>query len=250
MSDGYVFAGSRANQDAGSGKVETTTQEAAAVKDTATDAAKDVAHVAKDEAASVAHETKMQLQDLYAQSRREFGDQAAKQQRRAADGLRSMGDELASMARNAEGNGMAADLVQRASDRISGAATWLSDRDPEGVLYEVKSFARRKPGVFIFGAAVAGVLVGRLTRALAAGAKDSSGSDMQAQRRSSMPAGGSMSTPPPPVSSGTVGSPMGSPTSAGATDPTPGFTAPATRRSAAGGTSERQEGFDERPNTL
>jgi hypothetical protein len=36
----------------------------------------------------------------------------------------------------------------------------------------VKRFARRKPGVFILAAAVTGVVVGRLTRALASNASD------------------------------------------------------------------------------
>jgi len=152
-------------------------REAAEVKDVAVDAAKDVAATAKDEAASVARETKVQLQDLYDRSRQELSGQAAQQQRRLASGLQSVGDDLASMARSAETGGVAADLVQRASQRLSGAGTWLDERDPQAVMREVKSFARRRPGVFILGAVVAGVVVGRLTRALAAGAKDAGQND-------------------------------------------------------------------------
>jgi hypothetical protein len=142
------------------------------VTDTATDAAKDVAQVAKDEGASVVREAKVQLQDLYVQARDEVGDQAAKQQDRLAQGLRSFSDELRSMARNGDGSTMAADLVRSTSDRAAAAATWIGDRDPAGVLDEVKRFARRRPGMFITVAAVAGVLVGRLTRALAQGAAE------------------------------------------------------------------------------
>ena len=101
MSVGYGPTGT-GGADAGAGKTETVKDEASAVTGTATDAAKDVAHTAKDEAASVAGEAKSQLKDLYAQSRTEFSDQAAQQQERVASGLKAAGEELGSMARNAE----------------------------------------------------------------------------------------------------------------------------------------------------
>ena len=69
--------------------------------------------------------------------------------------------------RNAENPGVATDLLRQGSQRLSSAGTWLSDRDPSSVLAEVKSFARRKPGTFIIGAAILGIVAGRLTRALA-----------------------------------------------------------------------------------
>lgn len=190
-------------QTAGSGEshtLDTAKQEAADMKDTATSAAKDVAGTAKDEAASVAQETKAQVTDLYHQARHEFTDQASKQQERIATGLSALGDELGSMARNSEGSGVAGDLVQKVSERVSGAASWLSSRDPSAVLTDVKAFARRRPGAFIGGALVAGVLVGRLTRALATNAKEQSEADAWAPA-SGTPALPSNVTvvPPPPV---------------------------------------------------
>ena len=76
------------------------------------------------------------------------------------------------MTANAENPGLAADLLRQASGRLSSAASWLGDRDPASLLNEVKSFARRSPGTFIIGAAILGVVVGRLTRALAANVSD------------------------------------------------------------------------------
>ncbi|EZP27856.1 hypothetical protein [Microbacterium oleivorans] len=153
--------------EADSGTTETVKQEASAVTGTATDAAKDVAHTAKDEAASVATEAKTQLKDLYSQSRSELSGQAAQQQERVASGLKSVGEELGSMARNSEGGGVATDLVQQLSARLADAATWLGDRDPAALLDEVKRFARRRPVAFIAGAAVVGIVAGRLVRAMA-----------------------------------------------------------------------------------
>ncbi|MFL0565273.1 hypothetical protein ACH0CG_05920 [Microbacterium sp. 179-I 1D1 NHS] len=150
-----------------SGAAETAKQEAAAVTGTAVDAAKDVAHTAKDEAASVASEAKTQLKDLYSQGRTELSGQAAQQQERLAGGLKAAGDELGAMARNSDGSGIATDLVQQVSTRLTDVASWLGERDPAALLDEVKRFARRRPLAFIAGAAVVGVVAGRLVRAMA-----------------------------------------------------------------------------------
>lgn len=158
--------------DTGSGKTEAAKQEASAVKDTAAGAAKDVAHTAKDEAASVAAEAKSQLKDLYSQTSTELSGQASQQQERLATGLKAVGDELGAMARNSDGGGIATDLVQQVSTRLADAATWLGDRDPAALLDEVKKFARRRPVVFIAGAAIAGIVAGRLVRAMAANQHD------------------------------------------------------------------------------
>lgn len=155
-----------------SGTVDTAKREAADLKDTAKTQAKDVLGTAKDEASTVISEAKVQAKDLYAQTQRELKDQAGTQQQRIAVGLRSVSDELGSMAANSDGSGVASDLVQQASSRLSAASTWLADRDPSAVLTEIKRYARRKPGTFILVAAVAGAVVGRLTRALAANASD------------------------------------------------------------------------------
>ncbi len=175
MSDNYETSspsGSGVNAPGSSGKVDAVKQEATDLKDTAASQAKDVLGTAKDEAATVVGEAKTQAKDLYAQTQRELSEQANTQQQRLAGGLRSVSDELGSMASNSEGSGVASDLVQQVSGRLSAAATWLGDRDPGSVLTEVKRYARRKPGTFILAAAIGGIVVGRLTRALAANASD------------------------------------------------------------------------------
>jgi len=166
-------AGSAGPHDT-SGKVDAARHEAADLKDTATTEAKNLLDTAKDEASSVVAETKVQARDLYERSQREVKEQAHAQQQRIAAGLRSVGDDLGTMAANSDDNGVASDLVHQVSTRLSRAATWLGDRDPSDVLDEVKRFARRRPGTFILGAAIAGIVVGRLTRALASNASDAS----------------------------------------------------------------------------
>ncbi len=175
MSDSFETtspSGSDVPPQSPSGKADAAKHEAADLKDAATGQAKDVLGTAKEEAASVVTEAKTQAKDLFAQTQRELTEQAHTQQQRLAGGLRSVSDELDTMAANSDGTGIAGDLVQQVSGRLSAAAAWLGDRDPGSVLTEVKRFARRKPGTFILAAAVAGIVVGRLTRALAANASD------------------------------------------------------------------------------
>lgn len=190
MSDGNTAFGapapdasSGASSNGASGAVDTAKeavgtakQEASNVAGTTKEGAAEVASTAKDEAAGVAHEAKTQVTDLYHEARGQLSSQASQQQERLASGLRSFGDELGTMSQNSETTGIAADLVQQASTRLSAAGDWLADRDPASLLDEVKAFARRRPVVFIAAAAVAGIVVGRLTRALASGGASDSGS--------------------------------------------------------------------------
>jgi hypothetical protein len=187
-----------ASDDDQQGKVDTAKQEAANLKDTATEQAGNVAGTAKDEAKNVAHEAKSQAKDLYAQTQSELKEQAGAQQQRVASGLRSLGDELGSMASGSEQQGLASDLVRQVADRAGSAASWLDARDPGSLLNEVKSYARRKPGTFIAAAAIAGVVAGRLTRALAGNAADEKVAEASAPATPSTAT--STTTPAPAVS--------------------------------------------------
>jgi len=147
---------------------DTAKAEAGNVAETAKYEAGSVVDTAKGEAKSVANEAKSQARTLYAQTKNELSDQAGAQQQKAAAGLRSISDELRSLAsgETPQNRGIASDLVREASTRISGVASWLGDRDPAELLDDVKAYARRKPGLFIGAAALAGIVAGRLARAL------------------------------------------------------------------------------------
>lgn len=157
------------------GGMETAKQEAANVAGTAKDEAVHVARTAGHEAKQVGREARSQFSHLYDQTRVELSDQAAHRQTQLAQGLRSASDELHGMASSTSDGGVATDVVRQAAQRLSGAASWLDARDPGAVLNEVKRYARRRPMVFLGVAALAGVVVGRLTRSLAAGEPESDG---------------------------------------------------------------------------
>ena len=151
---------------------ENTTREG--LGDRAAQAGSHMADVTKSQAGRVASEAGQQAKSLMGQARAELTDQAGQQQERAAKGLRTMSEQLTSMGDQADA-GMAADLVREAAQRTGSLADWLQAREPGSLLQELKSFARRRPGMFITIAAVAGVAIGRVTRAAVTNAKEPSG---------------------------------------------------------------------------
>jgi hypothetical protein len=156
----------------GTSRKEAVKEEAGDVARTAAESAQSVAETAKTEAANVASEVKTNARDLLYQARSDLTHQAGAQQQKVATGLRSVSDELHAMALASEQPGVASDLVRQAAERSQAVASWLDGRDPGSLLNEVKSFARQRPGTFLLLAAGAGVLAGRLTRSLSAGAPE------------------------------------------------------------------------------
>lgn len=131
-------------------------------------AAADVAQTATEKAKDVAQETKKQARDLMGEARNQVGEQVGGQHRNLVDNLHSLAGELGTMAERSDGGGMATDLVSQAGDRVHSVAEWLGQREPGDLLQELRTFARQRPGTFLLGAAVAGVLAGRLTRGVVA----------------------------------------------------------------------------------
>jgi len=151
---------------------DTAAQEAVNVKDAAVQAGQQVAGVAADEAKNVVAETATQAKDLFRQATTELSDQAGQQQQKLAGLLHSYAKELGSMGSASHEGGPLTDLAHQASRKGGEIAHWLENKEPSDVLEELRSFARRRPVAFLVGAALAGVVAGRLTRGLAADAKD------------------------------------------------------------------------------
>ena len=140
--------------------------EAASVGQHAREAGGQVAQTATDQARQVAAETGRQARDLLGEAQGQALDQASTQQQKAAQQLHSVADEVGQMAANSGQSGVASEFARQAADRMHGAASWLEQREPGDLLEEVRKFARRRPGAFLIGAAVAGLAAGRLTRGL------------------------------------------------------------------------------------
>ncbi len=138
-------------------------------------AAGDVAQTAADKAKDVVGEAKSQAGNMVSGAQDQLREQAAAQHRRVVSNLHSLADELNAMAQGNEQSGPATQLVSEAGSRAKTAASWMDERDPEQLLDEVRSFARRRPGAFIVGALVAGVAAGRLTRGVVDVHRDDAG---------------------------------------------------------------------------
>ena len=159
--------------------------EARNVGQTAAQAGSQVASTAADQAKEVAHETKQQAQNLVHQGRQQLRQQTVAQQQKAAQGLQGLAEQLRGMAQgNAPAPGPARDLLEQATSYVEQFANRLQNREPADLLDDVRAFARRRPGSFLLGAALAGVLAGRLTSGVKAAHTDSSSGTSGQQYRS------------------------------------------------------------------
>ncbi|WP_050054000.1 hypothetical protein [Pseudarthrobacter siccitolerans] len=149
-------------------KKDAAKEETSKIAGEAAGVARNVAQTARLEAGNVATEAKSSAQDLLQQAKRGVSSQAGEQQRKAADGIRSLSSQLHAMADSPEQQGMASDLVREVAGRASSVASWVEGTEPSAMLADVQSFARRKPGTFLLLAAGAGILAGRVARGLKA----------------------------------------------------------------------------------
>jgi gas vesicle protein len=166
-----------------------------------------VADVAKEETKNVAGETANQARELWHQTRSQLKDQTGQQQQRVASGLRSLGDELSSMAQTSEQQGMASDLANRGADQVRRVAEYLEGRDPGSLLEEVKRFARRRPGTFLALAAGLGVVGGRLSRSMVDEQREQQGADSSRYPVTDYPVTNYPATDYPVAGTATVGGP-------------------------------------------
>jgi len=160
-----------------SSTAETAKSEAGNLAQTSKQGVGQVAGTAKEQGQEVLSEAASQAKNLIGETRSKVTGQASEQQQRAASNLRLLSDELRSMAEISGSSGTGAHLVRQASEQVQQVAGWLESRDPSGVLEEARNFARRKPGTFLAGAAVAGLLAGRATRTGVELKRESSSSD-------------------------------------------------------------------------
>lgn len=203
------------------------TDKAKEAASTAADQGKQVAGTAKEEVQNVAGTAKEQARnvvgDTVKQVQSQVGSQATSQRDKLSETLRTFGDDLEKMVQGeGSGSGIAADIAREVSDRVRSISSQIENREPADLLDDVRSFARRKPGVFLLGALVAGVAAGRVFRATADGAAaaslaDSSGTGTTGTASGSAPLSGYPAAPATPASTSSFAT-TGSDPYAGGTD--------------------------------
>ncbi|MEW1910041.1 hypothetical protein AB0442_16550 [Kitasatospora sp. NPDC085895] len=137
--------------------------------------ASQVAGTAKDQAGKVAGEAQEQARQLVGGLREEIVGQVRSQSERLARGVRGAADDLERMGGQGDGDSTAAMVVQRLAGAGHGIADRLERQGPRGLWDEVENFARRRPGMFLAGAALAGFAVSRIGKGTAAANGDAAG---------------------------------------------------------------------------
>jgi len=181
---GKEVAGTAAQQ--GKEVAGTAAQQGKEVASTAVAGAQQVAGEAKREIADVARTATEEIRGLVGQVSGELRGQASTQTDRLAEGLRTLSGQL-----QAAGSGKPLeagpiqDLARQAGSTFDQLSSRLSSGGVDGVVQDVSSFARRKPGLFLAGAATVGFFAGRMLRgAQAASQSGSSGPSTVGTQRS------------------------------------------------------------------
>lgn len=179
MSTNYGSGKSSGQSTSGQSTKDVARDQAGGVASSAGDKAGQVAETSKQQAAEVAGEAKAQARNLLGEARTQVTEQVDSQRDKLVDLIRSFGDELEQMVSGGGGtqSGLATDLARQASERVRGVASALDGREPADLLQEVRSFATRRPGTFLLGTLLAGVVAGRATRGAKAAHSDSTDSN-------------------------------------------------------------------------
>lgn len=138
--------------------------QAQAVAGTAKEQAAAVAGTAQEQAQNVLAEARDQAGDLFEDLRRQLAEQSDTVRDRLSQFLSGVGTELGDMAGAGGGSGYATQVVRQVGDRATAWGSQLNDQGSGDLLQQTRTFARNKPGTFILGAVVVGVLAGRLSR--------------------------------------------------------------------------------------
>lgn len=141
-------------------------QQAKQVGDTAGEQASEIVSAAGVQASEVASVTADQARALLGDLRSQVGAKVDSQSDQFADSVQRTAQQLRAIS---EGNtaeaGPILDYIRQAADALDRFAARMKERGFNGGLGDLQDFGRRKPGVFLMGAAAAGFAVARLIRA-------------------------------------------------------------------------------------
>jgi ElaB/YqjD/DUF883 family membrane-anchored ribosome-binding protein len=180
-------------------------QRAQEVAGSAAEQGQHVAGVAQEHAKKITGEARDQVQGLLDEASTQLDEQSRTQKTRLAETLRGLGEDLERMSSKSSEDSRDPDsttdsaarqLVQQAARQAQDFAGRLESKEPRELLDDVRRFARQKPGPFILGALVAGVVAGRLTRGAKAAREED---DSTSTHAGPTPDAHITTTPPRPV---------------------------------------------------
>ena len=143
----------------------TTVGESKLVARTATRDARELAGTAREQADQVKGQLAGQARGLLADARAQLQAEADRQTGRVSRVIFQAGTQAVALAAGRpEQAGPLVDYAEQAANWLDTCASAIEERGLEGLSADVADFARRRPGLFLAGAAVAGVAVRRLIR--------------------------------------------------------------------------------------
>jgi hypothetical protein len=126
---------------------------------------RELAGTVRSQAEQVKGELAGQARGMLAETQGQLQAQADMQASRLASALFPVGSQAVALSQGRpEQAGPLVDYAEQAATWLDDRASYIEERGLEGLATDVVDFARRRPGVFLAGAAVVGFGVGRLLR--------------------------------------------------------------------------------------
>jgi hypothetical protein len=121
---------------------------------------------AKQQSQQLAHQARQQASNLASRTSEQAKSQLANQKHNASQRLtpiQSALRESAQQLRN-QGQGQVGDYAERAADQVERFSTYLRHTEVDEIMDEVRGFGRRRPGLFLGGAAAIGFFATRFLK--------------------------------------------------------------------------------------
>jgi hypothetical protein len=146
------------------------------VKSSAQDAASNVAGTAGERARDIKDQAGSHARGIVVEARQQVRGRMEQETERAGGALSQAGSQLQALAEGrTDEAGVFGEYAQQAAQAVNRWADSVQDRGLDGLLDDMRSVARRRPGAFLLGAVAAGVVAGRFGRNLREEMSDSSG---------------------------------------------------------------------------
>ncbi|HEX6256053.1 MAG TPA: hypothetical protein VFZ70_09600 [Euzebyales bacterium] len=158
------------------------------LKGSARDAAATVGDTAAQHGQRLKRDAREHARGVARNAQRQLRGHAQEETQRAGAALSTAGDQLRALAQGrVDDAGVLGDYVDQAADAVNRWAHTVQDRGLDGLLDDLRSFGRRRPGMFLAGALAAGVVVGRFGRNAAQELGDETGARRSGEAAPAMP---------------------------------------------------------------
>jgi hypothetical protein len=155
------------------------------------------AQVAREQSQQVAGRARDATSNVAREASRQLRNRADHETSRAGSALAQAGGQLQALADGrVDEAGVFGEYAQQAAQSVNRWADSVQDRGLDGMLDDLRSVARRRPGAFLLGALAAGVVAGRFGRNL----REETSSPATSSPASSASTTSPPTTPPPTTS--------------------------------------------------